>query len=139
WKEVYKKAVQFDKEFCGGWNSEIDSLLTFAGLFSAVVTTFTVELYKLLRPDSQDITNHILLNMSAQFAGGNITELPSFTPSSSSLRINMLWFLSLTFSLMAGLVGIMCKQWLRHYQEDISRPSKEALAMRQFRYDAFLR
>ncbi|KAF8899338.1 hypothetical protein BD779DRAFT_1431892, partial [Infundibulicybe gibba] len=45
-----EKAGQFDKEFCGGWNSEIDSLLTFAGLFSAVVTAFTVESYKLLQP-----------------------------------------------------------------------------------------
>ncbi|KAF8879447.1 hypothetical protein BD779DRAFT_1676360 [Infundibulicybe gibba] len=43
WKKAFEKADQFDKEFCGGWNSEIDSLLTFAGLFSAVVTAFTVD------------------------------------------------------------------------------------------------
>ncbi|KAF8879445.1 hypothetical protein BD779DRAFT_1417343, partial [Infundibulicybe gibba] len=56
----------------------------------------------------------------------------------SSLRINTLWFLSLTFSLTTGLVRILCKQWLRHYQQDISKPPKEALAIRQFRHDAFL-
>ncbi|KAF8888739.1 hypothetical protein BD779DRAFT_1403033, partial [Infundibulicybe gibba] len=139
WKKAYDKADQFDREFCGGWNSEIDSLLTFAGLFSAVVTAFTVESYKLLQPDPQDMTNHILLNLTAQLAGRDAIELPIFTPSQSSLRINTLWFLSLTFSLTAGLVGILCKQWLRHYQQDISKPPKEALAMRQFRYDAFLR
>ncbi|KAF8875125.1 hypothetical protein BD779DRAFT_1450382, partial [Infundibulicybe gibba] len=71
--------------------------------------------------------------------GGNATELPPFTPSASSLRINALWFLSLTFGLTAGLVGIICKQWIRHYQQDISKPPKEALAVRQFRYDSFLR
>ncbi|KAF8876917.1 hypothetical protein BD779DRAFT_1694931 [Infundibulicybe gibba] len=124
WKKVYGKAGEFDKEFCSGWNSEIDSLLTFAGLFSAVVTAFTIESYKLLQPDPQDMTNRILSN--------------SFVPSSSSLRINVLWFLSLTFSLTAGLVGILCKQWLRHYQQDISKPPREALAFRQFRYDSFL-
>ncbi|KAF8875120.1 hypothetical protein BD779DRAFT_1409311, partial [Infundibulicybe gibba] len=140
WKNVYEKADQFDKEFCGGWNSEIDSLLTFAGLFSAVVTAFTVESYKLLQPDPQDMTNHILLNLTVQI-GRNITALPpkSFTPSASSLRINALWFLSLTFSLTSGLIGILCKQWLQHYQQDISKSPKEALALRQFRYDAFLR
>ncbi|KAF8868213.1 hypothetical protein BD779DRAFT_1426109, partial [Infundibulicybe gibba] len=139
WKKLYEKAGQFDKEFCGGWNSEIDALLTFAGLFSAVVTAFTVESYKLLQPDAQDMTNHILMNVSAQLAGRSATELPSgFTPAPSSIRINALWFLSLTFSLTAGLVGILCKQWLRHYQQDISKPPKEALAMRQFRYDSFV-
>ncbi|KAF8878733.1 hypothetical protein BD779DRAFT_1400008, partial [Infundibulicybe gibba] len=66
WKKVYEKVGQFDKEFCGGWNSEIDALLTFAGLFSAVVTAFTVESYKLLQPDAQDMTNRILMNVSAQ-------------------------------------------------------------------------
>ncbi|KAF8879246.1 hypothetical protein BD779DRAFT_1403385, partial [Infundibulicybe gibba] len=131
---------RFDKDLCSGWNSEIDALLTFAGLFSAVVTAFTVESYKLLQPDPQDMTNRILLNVSAQLAGRNVTELPSgFTPAPSSVRINALWFLSLTFSLTAGLVGILCKQWLRHYQQDIPKPLKEALAFRQFRYDSFLR
>ncbi|KAF8875115.1 hypothetical protein BD779DRAFT_1429564, partial [Infundibulicybe gibba] len=52
--------------------------------------------------------------------------------------INALWFLSLTFSLTAALVGILCKQWLRHYQQDISKPPKEALAFRQFHYESFL-
>ncbi|KAF8883955.1 hypothetical protein BD779DRAFT_1472235 [Infundibulicybe gibba] len=127
WKKVYEKAGEFDKEFCSGWNSEIDSLLTFAGLFSAVVTAFTVESYKLLQPDPQDITNRILSNVSAQLAGRNATELPSgFTPSPSSV-------------LTAALVGILCKQWLRHYHQDISKPPKEALAIRQLRYDSLLR
>ncbi|KAF8870828.1 hypothetical protein BD779DRAFT_1806134 [Infundibulicybe gibba] len=139
WKKLYERADKFDKEFCDEWISEVDSIPTFAGLLAAVVTAFAVESYKLLQPDPQEITNHTLLNISAQLAGRNTTEPPSFTPSSSSLRINVFWFLSLTCTLMAGLVAILCKQWLRHYRRDISRPQKEALAMRQFRYDAFLR
>ncbi|KAF8882147.1 hypothetical protein BD779DRAFT_1389574, partial [Infundibulicybe gibba] len=138
WKQVYEKADQFDKEFCAGWNNEIDALLTFAGLFSAVVTAFTMESYKWLEPDPQDINNHILMNISAQLAGRNTAELPPFTPLPSSLRINTAWFLSLTFSLTAGLVGILCKQWLRQYQQDISLPHKDALALRQFRYEGLL-
>ncbi|KAF8878878.1 hypothetical protein BD779DRAFT_1676698 [Infundibulicybe gibba] len=53
WKECKDRVDQFDQDFCAGWNSEIDSLLTFAGLFSAVVTAFTIESYKWLQPDSQ--------------------------------------------------------------------------------------
>ncbi|KAF8887566.1 hypothetical protein BD779DRAFT_1390077, partial [Infundibulicybe gibba] len=133
-----EKAGQFDREFCGGWNNEIDSLLTFAGLFSAVVTAFTVESYKWLQPDPLDTTNRILSNLSTYITGGNVTILPSFSPSASSRRINTLWFLSLTFSLTAGLVGILCKQWLRHYQQDVSLPYKKALALRQFRYEGMV-
>ncbi|KAF8870134.1 hypothetical protein BD779DRAFT_1417289, partial [Infundibulicybe gibba] len=57
---------KFDQDFCAGWNSEIDSLLTFAGLFSAIVTAFTIESYQWLQPSPQDATNQILLNISAQ-------------------------------------------------------------------------
>ncbi|KAF8874934.1 hypothetical protein BD779DRAFT_1404884, partial [Infundibulicybe gibba] len=56
----------------------------------------------------------------------------------SSVRINALWFLSLTSSLTAALVGILCKQWLRNYHQDTSKPPKEALAIRQLRYDSLL-
>ncbi|KAF8893611.1 hypothetical protein BD779DRAFT_1427796, partial [Infundibulicybe gibba] len=140
WKELYEKVDQFDKEFYDGWISEIDSIPTFAGLLAAVVTAFAIESYKLLQPDPQQITNQTLLAISAQLAGRlNTTEPPPFTPSPSSLRINLVWFLSLTCTLMAGLVAIMCKQWLRRYRRrDFSLPHKEALAFRQLRYEGIL-
>ncbi|KAF8867757.1 hypothetical protein BD779DRAFT_1809222 [Infundibulicybe gibba] len=141
WKECKEKVDQFDKDFYAGWISEVDSLPTFAGLFSAVVTSFTIESYKLLQPDPQDATNQILLNISAQLAGQNVTASvpPLFSPSASSIRINIFWFLSLILSLGAGLLGIVCKQWLQRYKRDISLSSpKHDLALRQLRYDGFV-
>ncbi|KAF8870120.1 hypothetical protein BD779DRAFT_1632545 [Infundibulicybe gibba] len=138
WKECKDRVDKFDRDFCAGWNSEIDSLLTFAGLFSAVVTAFTVESYQWLQPNPQDVSNQILLNISAQLAGQNITTstLPPFSPSPSSIRINIFWFLSLIFSLTAGLLGILCKQWLRHYQDDtLPLPELQSFILRQFRYE----
>ncbi|KAF8870118.1 hypothetical protein BD779DRAFT_1455972, partial [Infundibulicybe gibba] len=140
WEECKDRMDKFNRNFCAGWNSEIDSLLTFAGLFSAVVTAFTVESYQWLQSDPQDATNQILLNISAQLAGQNITTSvpPPFSPSSSSIRINIFWFLSLVFSFTAGLLGILCKQWLRHYQDDVSLPLPEQnFILRQFRYEGF--
>ncbi|KAF8888816.1 hypothetical protein BD779DRAFT_433483 [Infundibulicybe gibba] len=141
WKKCKGKADQFDKDFCTGWIGEIDSLPTFAGLFSAVVTSFTIESYKWLQPSSQDTTNQILLNISAQLGNQNttISMPPPFSPSASSIRINIFWFLSLIFSLTAGLLAIVCKQWLRRYKRDASLPlPKQDLALRQFQYEGFI-
>ncbi|KAF8877865.1 hypothetical protein BD779DRAFT_1230183 [Infundibulicybe gibba] len=140
WKECKDRADQFDRDFRVEWNSEIDSLPTFAGLFSAVVTAFTIESYKWLQPNPQDMSNQILLNISAQLGNRNITISPSppFTPSTSSIRINIFWFLSLTFSVLAGLLGIACKQWLRRYKRDVPLPYERDLALRQFQYEGFM-
>ncbi|KAF8882144.1 hypothetical protein BD779DRAFT_1544184 [Infundibulicybe gibba] len=139
WEACKEKADQFDRDFCSGWNSEIDSFLTFAGLFSSVITAFALESYKWLQPDPQDANNQILLNISAQLAGKNITATPPFSPSPSSIRINVFWFLSLTFSLTAALLGMVCKQWLRRYQRGTPRvPNKMGLALHQLRYEGFV-
>ena len=41
--------------------------------------------------------------------------IPMFTPTSSDIRINTLWFLSLIFSVTTVLIGIIALQWLREH------------------------
>ena len=93
-----------------------------AGLFSAVVTAFIIESYKGLKQDSGDVTNDLLLRILAQLEGstnGSATPqslaLPVFTPSPTVVRVNILWFLSLIFSLATILIGIITLQWLREH------------------------
>ncbi len=38
---------------------------------------------------------------------------------------------------MTVVIGILCKQWLREYRKDPSLPYREALALRQLRYESF--
>ena len=38
-----------------------------------------------------------------------------FTPTASDIRVNILWFLSLIFSLATVLIGIIALQWLREH------------------------
>jgi len=40
---------------------------------------------------------------------------PAFTPTPSDVRVNILWFLSLIFSLTTVLIGIIALQWLREH------------------------
>lgn len=57
-----------------------------------------------------------------------------FEPPLYAVRVNACWFLSITASLTAGVIGILCKQWMRYFQRDAALPAKEALALRQLRY-----
>ena len=94
-----------------------------AGLFSAVVTAFIIESYKNLKQDPADTSNILLMRILAQLEvranGMDISPqsltIPMFTPTSSDIRINTLWFLSLIFSLTTVLIGIIALQWLREH------------------------
>ncbi|EEB91911.1 hypothetical protein MPER_09657 [Moniliophthora perniciosa FA553] len=43
WERVLKEVSRHDEDMVQGWRDDIDTLLVFAGLFSAVVTAFVIE------------------------------------------------------------------------------------------------
>lgn len=110
------------------------------------MTAFTIESYGWLQPNPLDAQVQLLRTISNQLQDinqGNSTatiELsPSpFAPVSSSVRVNIFWFTSLTLSLIAVLVGILCKQWLREYQRYQGLSAKDAFPVRQLRYEGLL-
>ncbi|THG92464.1 hypothetical protein EW026_g8447 [Hermanssonia centrifuga] len=51
WKVLLGAMEQSDQKTLDRWKAEMDNLLIFAGLLSAVVTAFTVESYQWLRDD----------------------------------------------------------------------------------------
>ncbi|EEB98162.1 hypothetical protein MPER_02379 [Moniliophthora perniciosa FA553] len=119
-----------------GWRDDIDTLLVFAGLFSAVVTAFVIESYKWLDKDPADTTVTLLTQLiSVQVNGSQSVsfEPTQFKPDASSIRINVFWFLSLILSLTSALFGLLCKQWVREHQRDTTtRTPGEALALRHY-------
>jgi hypothetical protein len=103
-------------------------LLSQAGLFSAVVTTFIIESYQDLKPDSNASTINLLTQISQQLsvmsnltnAVGTLSLPPpmtpiSFTPTKSATACNTLWFLSLAFSLACALTATLVEGWARYY------------------------
>ncbi|KAK7017076.1 hypothetical protein VNI00_018706 [Paramarasmius palmivorus] len=127
---------KFDEELVKGWRDDIDTLLVFAGLFSAVVTAFLIESYQKLEQDPADETVALLKQLvSSQH---NASYIPPFQPDASTIRINCLWLLSLIFSLTSALFGLLCKQWVREFQRDTpTNTPAEALALRQLRRESF--
>ncbi|KAI0039227.1 hypothetical protein FA95DRAFT_1470073, partial [Auriscalpium vulgare] len=105
-------------------------------LFSATVAAFIIESYKQLSADSGDTTVALLTQLTMQIAAlSNGTSLPppdpipAFTPSSSAIRVNALWFLSLIMSLTCALAATLMQQWARHYLQVSQRrgaPHKRA-------------
>ncbi|ESK83421.1 hypothetical protein Moror_15606 [Moniliophthora roreri MCA 2997] len=109
WGKLLQAVMNFDDDMVKNWKEDIDTLLVFAGLFSAVVTAFTIESYQWLVEDPVDITVVLLTQISMQLNASqtaSLTRTP-FKPDPSSIRINCFWFLSLIFSLTSGLFALL--------------------------------
>ncbi|KAF8175580.1 hypothetical protein BJ912DRAFT_33453 [Pholiota molesta] len=147
WEVVLEALLKKDKVQCDAWKDEVQNLLIFAGLFSAVVTAFVIESYKAVRPDSGDLTVLLLARIVAQLENGS-NSTDAQTPTTSSLlslsagssditRVNIFWFMSLILSLTTVLVGIVSLQWLREHQRySDSLPPKQALGIFHMRTEA---
>ena len=66
---------------------------------------------------------------------------PAFTPSASNISINIFWFMSLVFSLIAAVLAIFIQQWVRNYMrvfQQSSDPLKSS-RLRQYLYEGWER
>ncbi|KAK7684421.1 hypothetical protein QCA50_012368 [Cerrena zonata] len=144
WARLSDLLRQKDRDRIEDVKEDIDTLLVFAGLFSAVITAFIIESYKNLRQQPEDTTNQILLQMSAQLAsltlnGNSINSTapsfisPSFTPSRFSIQINTLWSLSLVIALVTASLGILVKQWFHEFMARDTHDPREQIKIRFFR------
>ena len=91
------------------------------------------------------MTNVLLLRILTQLeVGTNGTAVtpqsltnPTFNPSPSDIRVNILWFLSLIFSLATVLVGIITLQWLREHLRVHNLEPQIALSLHHLNVDSF--
>lgn len=118
-----------------------------AGLFSAVVTAFSVESYSWLKQDPADRSLEVLERISLQLSSpsANTVLVNSTAPAISSsqfearavdVAINALWFLSLTLALMASLFAILAQQWIRQYADLSAISGSERARIRQIRFES---
>ncbi|TCD68392.1 60S ribosomal protein L20 [Steccherinum ochraceum] len=141
WATLSKTMTEYDEVKIKDCKEDMDTLLVFAGLFSAVLTAFVIELYRALQPDPTQMAYLLLTQMSQQLNSFTVSSgfvnsthpltisPPTFSPSISSVRINILWFCSLVCSLVTASVAMLIKQWLREYQsqENISPRSRSRI------------
>ncbi|KAF9257536.1 hypothetical protein L218DRAFT_831049, partial [Marasmius fiardii PR-910] len=141
WDVLMKIIDTRDDEMMKGYKEDIDTLLVFAGLFSAVVTAFTIESSKRLEEDPQNTAIMLLRQINHwQMTGQPLPLPPRFSPSPSDVRINTFWFISLILALVYALFGLLCKQWVREHQRPANtRTPGQGLALRWLRNQSFER
>ncbi|KAI0285615.1 hypothetical protein BC826DRAFT_918655, partial [Russula brevipes] len=149
---LYEKEVRpRDEAQIQTLKDDMDGVLIFAGLFSAVLTAFVVPKIQDLQvtPAQQSVfyqqqsalyqlqSAHLLSLISQQLAllgapvpVDSLPPLPSYTlpsytfhPSASNRRVNVYWLLSLIFSLLAALLATLIQQWVRAYMRVFQRSS----------------
>ncbi|KAJ7643055.1 hypothetical protein DFH06DRAFT_934261, partial [Mycena polygramma] len=123
WKLYMDQAKISDDNLANTFNSDLDPLLIFAGLFSAILSAFLIEIRKGLQEDLQTITNTlltVLIENQRNATAALAPTAPAFTPSSSSRWVNGLWFSSLMFSLMSALGASLAKGWITQFSSSVS-------------------
>ncbi|KAK0183750.1 hypothetical protein F5146DRAFT_927124 [Armillaria mellea] len=100
WKNCYSTISEYGSKTTSAWTEEMNTVLIFGALYSALVSAFLAVSYQFLREDPA--SNSTSLNSS-------------FTPTSSDVAINVVWFSSLVLSLTAVLMALLVKQWFFHY------------------------
>ncbi|KAG1850166.1 hypothetical protein F4604DRAFT_1535993, partial [Suillus subluteus] len=116
---VYKRvAEEHDGEFLERYTGDMDIVLVFSGLFSAVSTSFIVAMESSLSPDPSDTTNALLkqlvyIGLGNFTAAGSAPLDPASTWSATepALRIQMIAYASLSMSLLAAFGAVLGKQW----------------------------
>ncbi|KAK7445073.1 hypothetical protein VKT23_014935 [Stygiomarasmius scandens] len=150
WKVYLDEAEAYDDEMLKGFRDTINSLLVFAALFSAVVTTFVVQTSQSLLPDYGYITAIQLIEQNQLLrAAGNVTAINNIPPSPVSIDsvsftntdvwINGLFFTSLSLSLVTALLSVLANQWLQAYTSLTSGSARDRATIRQFRLSGFER
>ncbi|THG95081.1 hypothetical protein EW026_g6501 [Hermanssonia centrifuga] len=146
WPEMAETLRQVDEDKVKDYKEDIDTLLVFAGLFSGVLTAFLIQSSQSLSEDTSVTAVTFLRQISAQtssysFNAGffNSTvhplaeNLPPFVAAPSAVRINALWFASLTLALVTASFAMLVKQWLREYLSAESTSAKARIRIREFR------
>ncbi|PBK64560.1 hypothetical protein ARMSODRAFT_892882, partial [Armillaria solidipes] len=149
WRTYEDESRNHDANMVEESRDNVDVLLVFAGLFSAVVTTFVAQTSQSLQRDyaamSASLLYESILVQRAIANGSSVNAIsPSplnptiaFVPATTDVWVNGLWFTSLFLSLTTALVAVLVKQWLHHYVALPSGTPRDRSFTRQFRYAGF--
>ncbi|SJL04754.1 uncharacterized protein ARMOST_08124 [Armillaria ostoyae] len=149
WRTYGDESRNHDANMVEESRDNVDVLLVFSGLFSAVVTTFVAQTSQSLQPNyaamSASLLYESVLVQRAIANGSSVNTIsPSplnptiaFVPATTDVWVNGLWFVSLFLSLTTALVAVLVKQWLHHYVALPSGTPHDRSFTRQFRYTGF--
>ncbi|OAX33244.1 hypothetical protein K503DRAFT_669643, partial [Rhizopogon vinicolor AM-OR11-026] len=112
WATYKRVSNEYDDDFLERANDDMSIILTFAGLFSAVNSTFIMG----MQPNPGDTTNDLMVQLIRIMVDGadavNISNLSSSTTyPPSTVWTQTLAYASLLCSVLAAFGAVMGKQW----------------------------
>lgn len=102
-----------------------------------MLTAFTIESYQWLQDDPNDAIISLLSELVQTPGRTHSVPAPTGLPDAVTVRINAYWFLSLTLSLSAALVAILCKQWIREFERHGNQSHRQYISVRQTKLEGF--
>ncbi|KAG8979382.1 hypothetical protein FRC05_008367 [Tulasnella sp. 425] len=141
WKRYDRLADITDGKMTSDLSENLDVLLIFAALFSAINTAFISLTMPALSSDPLAETNTLLrLLIKADNSTLALADPPAFSPSSNSVIANCLLYASLSCSLLAAMGAMMAKEWLQSFDRTgQTGPLEEQGQFRQRKYDGVQR
>ncbi|KAG8926254.1 hypothetical protein FRC03_009117 [Tulasnella sp. 419] len=149
WDKYVEVAMAYDTKYVEGMTMAMESLLVFAALFSAIVTTCLIQFEQDLKTEDYDpptytahalyflITKQIHPFLRAQGIPTPTTIRPIQDPGPyfSTIAIT-LWYISLDCALLVAGGAVCVKQWLLEYERanTLHRSAYEHAIHRQQRY-----
>ncbi|KAJ2923558.1 hypothetical protein H1R20_g13540, partial [Candolleomyces eurysporus] len=110
WHLYLEDAEREAKENVELWKTSLDSLLIFAGLFGAIVSSFLIDARQDLQEDSEQILLSKIVNTTQQKSIIDEVHIPA-----SQKWIVGLWLISLVITLFSAVMGVLAKAWLAKF------------------------
>ncbi|KAF8146285.1 hypothetical protein K438DRAFT_1628505, partial [Mycena galopus ATCC 62051] len=114
WTAYKTLADEFDKEFQRKYRNDLDMILLFAGLFSAVSSAFIVQIQPELQPDPNVITQG-LLGILVHHVTGSPPPPDLLPPPAAPVKIVIvaqgILYVCLFLTLLVALLAVLGKEW----------------------------
>ncbi|SJL18881.1 uncharacterized protein ARMOST_22483 [Armillaria ostoyae] len=133
WQAYLDEGLIYDNDMLGNQRGQVNILLVFARLFSAIVSAFIDQSAGNLQPNYQQLSAFLLfdqINIQCALANGTsldhittsgIDPTARFTPKHLDSWINGLWFASLSLSLATALFAVLADEWYCYYLSPVAR------------------
>ena len=112
-------------------------------MFAGFLSAFLIELLGRLEPDPMDVIKDVLIYQTQMMRNSTLEPYvpPDFSPPVHIVVVNALFYASLGVMILAALIAMLIKSWVREFDRDLKAMSlpEQRAKTREFRYLGMVR